>query len=61
MKYGELVSLLEQFSERRTAFRDARDYGTRIDQIAARLLKKIGADLRAVSFKQRCPFRVLVV
>jgi hypothetical protein len=53
MKYGELVSPFEQFfalveatvrlppgSERRAAFRDVHDYGARIDQIAARLLKQ---------------------
>ncbi len=53
MKYGELRALFEQFfalveatvrlppgSERRTAFRDVRDYGARIDQIAARILKQ---------------------
>jgi hypothetical protein len=53
MSYGELERLFEQFFalveaavrlprglERRTAFRDVRDYGTRIDQIATRILKQ---------------------
>ena len=53
MSYGELDNLFEQFfalveatvrlspgSERRAAFRDVRDYGARIDQIAAQLLKQ---------------------
>ena len=53
MSYGELERLFEQFFalveatvrlppglERRTAFRDVRDYGARIDQIAARILKQ---------------------
>jgi hypothetical protein len=52
VSFGELDSLFEQFfalveatirlppgTERRSAFRDIRDYGSRIDQIAARLLK----------------------
>jgi hypothetical protein len=51
--YGELDSLFKQFfalveatvclppgAERRNAFRDIRDYGSRIDQIAARLLEQ---------------------
>jgi hypothetical protein len=50
---GELDSLFKQFfalveatvrlppgAERRNAFRDIRDYGSRIDQIAARLLEQ---------------------
>jgi hypothetical protein len=54
---GELDSLFEQFfalvevtvrlppgTERRSAFRDLRDYGSRIDQVAVRLLKQ-SADL----------------
>ena len=53
MSYGELERLFEQFFalveaavhlppglERRIAFRDVRDYGTRIDQIATRILKQ---------------------
>jgi hypothetical protein len=53
VSYGELNSLFEHFfalveaavrlppgSERRAAFRDVRDCGARIDQIAARLLKQ---------------------
>jgi hypothetical protein len=53
MSYGELESLFGQFftlveatvhlppgSERRAAFKDVRDYGTRIDQIVGRLLKQ---------------------
>ena len=53
MSYSELARLFEQFfslveatvrlppgSERRAAFRDVHDYGARIDQIAARLLKQ---------------------
>jgi hypothetical protein len=53
VSYGELERLFEQFFalveaavrlppglERRIAFRDVRDYGTRIDQIATRLLKQ---------------------
>jgi hypothetical protein len=53
MSYGELESLFGQFfalveatvrlppgSERRTAFKDVRDYGTRIDRIVGRLLKQ---------------------
>ena len=53
VSYGELERLFEQFFalveatvrlppglERRTAFRDVRDYGARIDQIAARFLKQ---------------------
>ena len=52
MSYGELERLFEQFFalveaavrlppglERRIAFRDVRDYGTRIDQIATRTPK----------------------
>lgn len=52
MNVRELDNLLEQFftlveatvrlppgTERRSAFRDIRDYGSRIDQIATRLLK----------------------
>ena len=53
MDLGELDSLFEQFlalvevtvrlppgTERRSAFRDIRDYGSRIDQIAVRLLEQ---------------------
>jgi hypothetical protein len=53
VSYGELESLFEQFfvlveatvrlppgSERRAALRDVRDYGTRIDQIVGRVLKR---------------------
>ena len=53
MSYGELDGLFEQFfalveatvrlppgTERRSAFRDIRDYGARIDQIAARFLEQ---------------------
>ena len=53
VSYGELERLFEQFLalveaavrlppglERRIALRDVRDYGTRIDQIATRLLKQ---------------------
>lgn len=53
MGFGELDNLFEQFfalvevavrlppgTERRSAFRNVRDFGTRIDQIAARLLEE---------------------
>ena len=53
MSLSELDSLFEHFfalveatvrlppgTERRSAFRDIRDYGSRIDQIAVRLLEK---------------------
>jgi hypothetical protein len=53
VSYGELDNLFEQFfvlveatvrlppgAERRSAFRDIRDYGSRIDQIAVRLLEQ---------------------
>jgi hypothetical protein len=53
VSYGELERLFEQFFalveakvrlppglERRTAFRDVRDYGARVDQIATRILKQ---------------------
>ena len=53
MSYGELDILFEQFfalvevtvrlppgAERRGAFRDVRDFGTRIDQIAVRFLEQ---------------------
>lgn len=53
MKYSELASLFEHFfglveatvrlppgSARRAAFRDVHDFGARIDQIAAQLLKQ---------------------
>lgn len=53
MSYGELERLFEQFFalveatvrlppglERRIAFRDVRDYGARIDQIATRILRQ---------------------
>lgn len=51
MSYGELDNLFEQFfalvevtvrlppgTERRSAFREVHDFGTRIDQIAVRFL-----------------------
>ena len=53
MSFGELDSLFQQFfalveatvrlppgTERRSAFRDIRYYGSRIDQIAVRLLEQ---------------------
>ena len=53
MNLGELDGLFEQFfalvevtvrlppgTERRSAFRDIHDYGSRIDQIAVRLLEQ---------------------
>ena len=53
MNLAELDSLFEQFfalvevtvrlppgTERRSAFRDLRDYGSRIDQVAVQLLKQ---------------------
>lgn len=53
MSFGELDSLFEQFfalveatvrlppgTKRRSAFRDIRDYGSRIDQIAVQLLEQ---------------------
>ena len=53
MSYGELERLFEQFlalveaavrlppgTERRSAFRDIRDYGSRIDQITCDFWKK---------------------
>lgn len=53
MSYGELDNLFEQFfalvevtvrlppgAERRSAFREVRNFGTRIDQIAVRVLEQ---------------------
>ena len=59
MSYGELDNLFEQFfalvevtvrlppgTERRSAFREVRDFGTRIDQITVRFLAQ-GPELKS--------------
>jgi hypothetical protein len=68
VSYGELDNLFVQFFalveatvrlppgiDRRSAFRDVRNYGSRIDQIAVRLLKQ-RPDLKRTSLESLATF-----